>query len=99
MSTTPETKELRLHATIFGHVQGVGFRYFVLDQAQQLGLTGWVRNLPAGTVEILADGAKADLETLLSRVQQGPTGARVSDVRFDWFELTGEFTSFRVSSY
>lgn len=90
---------MRLDATVLGHVQGVGFRYFVLDHARQLGLTGWVRNLPAGTVEVLAEGAKADLETLLSRLQRGPTGARVSDVRFSWFEASGEFDFFRVVSF
>lgn len=88
---------MRLHVDVYGHVQGVGFRYFVVEQAHHLGLTGWVRNAPAGTVEVLAEGPKAELETLLSLLQRGPTGARVSDARFNWSEASGEFDFFRVS--
>ena len=99
MSLTPEPQEKRLHAVVIGHVQGVGFRYFVQDQAHKLGLTGWVRNMPAGTVEVLADGTETDLETLINQLRHGPTGARVSDVRFDWSVSSGEFTSFTVTSY
>lgn len=99
MSDESEIKQMRLHADVLGHVQGVGFRFFVLDQARQLGLTGWVRNLPAGTVEVLAEGPKATLATLLNKLQRGPTGSRVSDVRFSWFEANGEFDHFRVTSF
>lgn len=99
MSDESEIKQIRLHADVVGHVQGVGFRYFVLDQARQLGLTGWVRNLPEGTVEVLAEGPKATLDNLLNKLQRGPTGSRVSNVRFSWFEASGEFDHFRVTSF
>jgi len=99
MNASSLTKDSRLHALVFGHVQGVGYRYFVVDQARQTGLTGWVRNLPTGAVEVLAEGTKKDLEALLTRLRRGPTGARVSDVSFDWSAFRGEFDRFSVKSY
>ena len=54
-----------LHSRIEGYVQGVGFRYFVLEKAQDLGLTGWVRNCTNGDVEVLAEGTREQLEKLL----------------------------------
>jgi len=61
-----------------GKVQGVGFRYFVERCAEELGLSGWVRNLADGRVEVYAVGSKDQLATLNSRLWQGP---RWSDVR------------------
>ena len=69
----PSTTEplARLHATVHGHVQGVGFRYFVRDQAQRLALRGWVRNCDNGDVELEAEGPRPQLERLLRAVQRG----------------------------
>jgi len=61
-------------------VQGVGFRAFVLREARALALTGWVRNRMDGTVEVLASGGQAALETLVARCREGPRAARVSEV-------------------
>ncbi len=55
----------RLHAVVEGHVQGVGFRYFVLTKAQHLNLTGWVRNTAEGNVEVMAEGERVDLDDLI----------------------------------
>jgi acylphosphatase len=96
METNPDSK-LRLHVTIEGHVQGVGFRYYVSEQAQFIGLTGWVRNVYDGQVEVVAEGTKADLEKLLRYLQRGPSGAYVSDVREDWALASGEFKRFSIA--
>lgn len=87
----------RLHARITGIVQGVGFRYFVLEIARPLKLTGWVRNRIDGTVELLAEGPRGTLENLLAALQQGPRGARVKGIDTDWLSATGEFTEFRIT--
>jgi len=63
-----------------GRVQGVGYRYFVLRVAESLGLAGWTRNLPDGSVEVVADGREADLESLEAQLREGPGLARVSGV-------------------
>lgn len=86
----------RLEARITGRVQGVGFRHFTTMQAQRLGLGGWVRNEPDGSVRLVAEGADEDLETLLDAVREGPRSARVEDVASAWDEPTGEFNGFRV---
>jgi acylphosphatase len=87
----------RLHAIIEGRVQGVGFRYFVVEVAELLGVYGWVRNRWDNTVEVLAEGDRAVLEKLLDALGRGPRGAYVSGVKVDWEKSTGEFHSFRVA--
>ena len=91
-----ESKLIRLHATVEGRVQGVGFRYFTLEQANKLGLTGWVRNRWNGTVEVVAEGTRADLERLLETLRRGPRAYTTSGVKFDWQAGMGEFARFRV---
>ncbi|MBN2550010.1 MAG: acylphosphatase [Anaerolineales bacterium] len=87
---------VRLHVMVDGRVQGVGFRYFVAENALALGLTGWVRNRWNGAVEVVAEGKRAALEMLLSALQRGPRSAFVTDVSQQWLPATGEFSSFRV---
>lgn len=87
----------RLHAEIDGHVQGVGFRMFVLDQAEKLRLTGWVRNTYSGKVEVVAEGSRPTLERFLTKLRQGPRSALVTNVRLEWLQATGEFGRFDVS--
>jgi acylphosphatase len=82
---------------IAGRVQGVGFRYFVLEMAELLGIYGWVRNRWDDTVEVLAEGERPVLEKLLDALGCGPRGAYVSSVKADWERPTGEFHSFRVA--
>ncbi len=65
------------HYIVSGRVHGVGFRYFVVRQARALGLTGWVRNLPDGTVEAVAAGPEASVSELEAALRQGPGMARV----------------------
>lgn len=66
---------------VHGRVQGVGYRYFVLRTARELGLAGWARNLPDGSVEVVAEGSEAALESLEESLREGPSLARVSDVQ------------------
>lgn len=69
-----------LHVTIHGRVQGVGFRWFVRTEARRLGLAGWVRNLPDGTVEMRASGIAQFLSALEQAIQRGPDGASVTQI-------------------
>ena len=62
-----------------GRVQGVGFRYFAAREAQRLGLSGWVRNLHDGNVEVFAEGPEDSLDSLEASLNQGPPWSRVTD--------------------
>ncbi|MDD5468263.1 MAG: acylphosphatase [Anaerolineales bacterium] len=88
----------RLHAVVEGYVQGVGFRMFVEQQAATLGLVGWVRNHWEGSVEVLVEGRRAELESLLEALRRGPRSAVVHKVATEWQPATGEFGSFQVRS-
>ncbi len=78
-----------------GRVQGVGFRYFVLREADALGLSGWARNLPDGRVEVLAAGDEAALEAFQGRLWEGPRAARVTAVDVSIADAPA-WTDFRV---
>ena len=87
---------MRLHARIYGRVQGVNFRYYTQKEAVTLGLTGWVANCFDRSVEVVAEGTKATLQKLLLFLHRGPPSARVDRVQTEWAEATGEFQRFRV---
>ena len=87
----------RLHAVVHGDVQGVGFRYFVQRKAQQLGLRGWVRNNNDGSVELVAEGPRGDLEQLKRTVEEGPRMARVDRVDAQWSSATGNLHGFELA--
>ncbi|MCI0350983.1 MAG: acylphosphatase [Acidobacteriales bacterium] len=78
-------------------VQGVGFRYFVQHYAQQLGVAGWVRNLPNGDVEIETEGSKESIENLIAYVRRGPRSATVSRTEVEWKEYRGRFERFEIT--
>lgn len=86
----------RLHVRVEGRVQGVSFRYFVAENAQRLNLTGWVRNRWDGSVELIAEGQRPDLDELLAEVRRGPRSSKVLGIKTDWQEATGEFRDFRI---
>jgi acylphosphatase len=76
-------EEIRLEAKTYrvrGRVQGVGFRWFVENEAAKLGIAGWVRNRSDGSVEVLAQGTREQLFALRAKLHQGPRAARVDDV-------------------
>jgi acylphosphatase len=87
----------RLHGVIKGDVQGVGFRYFLIRRAQELGLTGWVANRDDGVVEFVAEGTRRDLELLERAARNGPRQARVSAVEVNWTEATGGLSRFDIT--
>ncbi len=86
----------RIQATIQGRVQGVSFRYYTQKEAQRLGLTGWVRNQPDGSVMTVAEGTEENLQMFVQFLHHGPPAARVSHVDLTWQEASGEFTRFEV---
>ena len=91
-----ESETSRLHVVLKGRVQGVGFRYFVRDNARALEIRGWVRNRWDGSVEVLAEGERPALDKLLTALRRGPRGAMVTGVKPEWQTATGEFNDFRV---
>lgn len=93
-----EQQQTRLHATIHGRVQGVGFRAFVIDNARAVGVTGWARNRWDGTVEVVAEGHHQKLENLLEALRRGPHMSHVTKVDIEWQEALGEFDSFGMRS-
>ena len=86
----------RAHIIVHGIVQGVFFRYNTLKEAQELGVTGWVRNLPDGSVEIVCEGEKNSVEMMVMWSQKGPGGALVKRTDLSWEEYAGEFTTFEI---
>lgn len=84
-------------ARVEGRVQGVGFRYSCMSEGQRLKLSGWVRNMPSGDVEVWAEGPEEKLQSLLKWLQHGPPGARVDAVRCDKRQPTGQYRGFAVS--
>lgn len=93
-----ENQCFKFHAYVTGRVQGVGFRYFTLNAAQSLNLTGWVRNRHDGRVEVLAEGDYEALNSLLNTLRQGPAGGFVSDVDYSFSDASGQFNRFTVRS-
>jgi acylphosphatase len=88
-----------MHATRFlvqGLVQGVGFRYFVYRSAVRLGVTGFVRNLPGGSVEVIAAGGGEGLRELENSLRQGPAHAQVTRVLVEPVEMEALPTEFRI---
>ena len=86
----------RLHAIVSGRVQGVNYRYSTLQRAQSLRLTGWVRNLPDGAVEVVAEGPQSALTQLLEFLHRGPPHAQVQSVQVGWQPAARELTHFDV---
>jgi acylphosphatase len=93
----PGSDLVRAHAVVTGRVQGVGFRYTTVDQARRLGVCGWVRNRPDGSVEVEVEGERAGVEALVRFLHRGPPGARVEDVVLRWEPHRGELGPFRAS--
>ena len=86
-----------VRATINGLVQGVGFRYYTRAEARNLGLSGYVRNLPGGkAVETEAEGNRADLEKLVEFLTKGPPMARVDNIDIEWADYSGQYGDFSI---
>jgi len=90
------TEQANLYILVSGVVQGVGFRFFVQRLAVQYGLSGYVRNLPNGKVEIEAEGERGLLQDFLSEVRRGPISGYVSGVEVSWRAFRGVFSRFNI---
>lgn len=88
----------RAHALVRGTVQGIGYRYFALKHARDLRLTGWVRNLPTGEVELEIEGEDQVIENYMKILRAKHPWANISDVEMNWLDYTGEFQNFEITA-
>lgn len=86
----------RIHVLFKGRVQGVGFRYTAERISHEIGVTGWVRNLPGGDVEMVAEGTKEELACLLDRIKGSEVGRHIVKASVEWQAARNEFKEFRV---
>jgi acylphosphatase len=89
-------KEVRARFTIRGTVQGVGFRYFILQKAQESRLKGFTQNLANGELEVIVEGEKLYIEDFEKTLHRGPSKAKVSEVIANWSESQGRFRTFEI---
>ena len=87
----------RLHVYFSGHVQGVGFRYSVKQLSLEFDVTGWVKNLPDGRVELVAEGERNELETFQAAIPDAGLRRFIRDTQSHWSEGTGEFRGFEIT--
>jgi acylphosphatase len=87
----------RVSMLISGLVQGVNFRYHTFEEARRLGVSGWVRNLLDGRVEVLAEGERAALESFVAWCRRGPRHARVDGVELSWHPYAGDLEPFAIA--
>jgi acylphosphatase len=88
--------EIQAHIIVSGMVQGVGYRFFVAAIAKRTGLTGWVKNLFSGEVEILAEGPRGAVETFIKELWIGNPHASVRNVEVRWGEYKGKYSCFDI---
>jgi acylphosphatase len=89
--------KVRAHIHVSGRVQGVFFRDHTQRWARSLSVTGWVRNVEDGNVEVLAEGERENIESLISHLEEGPPMAVVESVDVNWQGYRGEFHDFRIT--
>jgi acylphosphatase len=98
VSADGRTARERLDATVRGRVQGVGYRVFALREARDLGVDGYVANLPDGAVRVVAEGPRSSLEALVARLEDGPPAGWVDGVHVRWEPARGTGPGFRIES-
>lgn len=91
--------KIRAEIIVSGLVQGVGFRYFVLHNAMELGLVGYTKNQYDGTVLTVAEGEKFQIEALFNKLKIGPMHADVRNIKISWQSFAGEFSTFEIRRY
>ena len=89
-------RRVHLYMTITGKVQGVGFRYFTERNAKDLGLVGYVKNLPTGQVEVAVEGDKLELDQFVQLMEKGPAIAKVVNVKVQERPLTEQYRTFEI---
>ena len=87
----------RLHVYFSGHVQGVGFRYSVKQLSLEFEVTGWVKNLPDGRVELMVEGERDELETFQEAIPDAGLRRFIREAQLHWSEGTGEFRGFEIA--
>ncbi len=87
---------MKAEVTVQGVVQGVGYRFFVLNQARLYDVKGYVKNMPDGTVQVVAEGDKGIVKDFIERLRIGPLSAHVTGVDVKWDENDSGFTEFRL---
>ena len=90
------SNEKRAEIVANGLVQGVGFRYFIIKNAESLGLKGYTKNLFTGEVLTVVEGSRANIEDLFQRIKVGPSHASVNKCKIDWGESKNELTHFEI---
>jgi len=80
-----------------GMVQGVGFRYHVHHSARRHYLKGWVKNMPDGRVETVAEGDEEELREFVKEVKKGSRFSRVDDAQVEWLSYTNQFANFQIT--
>jgi acylphosphatase len=88
--------EARAEIIANGLVQGVGFRYFILRNAEQLGLNGYAKNLYTGEVAAVVEGEKSKIEALFEKIKLGPSHSSVKNAKIFWQKPKNEFTNFEI---
>ncbi len=96
MTAMSKGEKVRVKIKVYGIVQGVGFRYFILRHARYLGLNGYVKNLHDGSVEIVAEGDRPNVERLIELARQGPSSAHVERIEVYYSDYKGEFQGFYI---
>ena len=96
MEKTKENSKKRLHVFYSGRVQGVGFRFTAEQVALSLGLVGWVKNLPDGRVETVAEGEEAKLVLFLEKMKNGPMKPYIRSLTAEWERAKEEFHDFGI---
>ena len=89
-------EKTRAHMVVSGRVQGVFFRQNTLNKAKELGVFGWVKNLPDGKLEAVFEGEKKKVEEIVNWAEKGPASVEVSDIKVKWQGYKGEFKGFKL---
>ncbi len=96
VTTQSVQEKTRAEITVRGIVQGVNFRWFTQRRASELNLTGYVMNMPDGSVNAVVEGARSDIQELFETLRVGPSAAVVENVNVEWRAPSGEFDRFEV---
>jgi acylphosphatase len=97
MSRADSSERVLAEILVSGRVQGVCYRAFAQEEAEALGLCGWVRNLPDGRVQAEVEGPRAWVEQLLDRLRKGPPRAQVTDLQVTWKPPIGHIQRFTIA--
>ena len=89
-------EKIRIHAFVSGLVQGISYRYYTKQFADKLGLKGWVKNLPDGRVEVIAEGNEKEINEMIKFLENGPEDAKILDLEIKKEEYKGEFKHFDI---